>query len=149
MNPRALSLAALTILPLVAAGCFGRGSVMARRIEQGPPLAESGPAAYRLWHDGAGWHVRVHSDVVRRFHGVIEADDVRRLSGVDVPEDAVRVSRDRIAFSFLADEEAGFDFRADDCLDLSLYVDGDPRPLRVDIGRFGASPARVPYTVCR
>jgi hypothetical protein len=140
---------ALALFPLLALACFGRGSVMARRIDPGPPLGDSGPDVYRVWHDGAGWHVRVHSDVVRRFHGVIASDDVEKLRPVDIPDDALHVSRDRIAFSFLADEEAGFDFRSDGCLDVALYVDGDPRPLRVDIGRFGASPARVPYTVCR
>jgi hypothetical protein len=145
--PRLL-FAILPLLALTAACGFGRGSVHARRVDAGPPLAANDPDAYRVWHDGSGWHVRVHSDVVRRFHGVIATEDVARLQLVDVPEDAVQARRDTIAFSFLADEEAGFDFRSDGCLDLALYVDGDPRALRVEIGRFAASPPRVPYTVC-
>jgi hypothetical protein len=142
MKIRALAL----LLSLAAAGCgFSRGSVLARRVEAGPPLEDPGSEAYRLWHDGAGWHLRARSDVPRHFHGEISGADGATAQGV--PAEALRGGGGRVRFSFVAGEDAGFDFRGD-CVNVALYIDGDARPLRVFTGAFGAAPGRVPYRIC-
>ncbi|WP_242345589.1 hypothetical protein [Anaeromyxobacter terrae] len=139
--------AATALLLLLAGGCgFSRGAVLARRVEPGPPLEDPGSEAYRLWHDGAGWHLRARADLPRRFHGEI-AGASGRVTPQGVAPDAVSAGGGRIRFSFLAGDDAGFDFGGS-CVNLALYIDGDPRPLRVFIGAFGAAPGRVPYRVC-
>ncbi len=138
----------LALVPLALAGCFSRGAVLARRVDPGPPLVDTGGDAYRVWHDRAGWHLRAGSDVVRHFHGEIRGGDAGDVQRVDLPEDAVEDGRGRILFSFLADEEAGFDWKGGGCVSLALYIDGDARPLRVFVGEFGASPSRMPARVC-
>jgi len=147
MRRSAHSLVVLLSLPLVT-GCFSPGAVWADRIEPGAPLADPGPDAYRVWHDGAGWHLRVSSDVVRRFEGEIFGGDPRHLRLVNVPQDAVDTRGGGMRFAFLAVEEAGFDWRGDGCVSLALFIDGDARPMRVAVGAFGASPSRMPQTVC-
>jgi hypothetical protein len=142
-------LAAIAASSLLAS-CFSRGAVHSYRTEGGRPLADPGPEAYLVWHDGAGWHLRARSDTAHRFHGRVEGARVTHLAGL--PEEAVRAAEDdAIAFSFVADGpgEAGFDWRGDGCPDLSLYVDGEARPLRVFAGAYGASPPRVPFRICR
>lgn len=142
-----MSSRAVALVLLLSAGCgFSRGAVLARRVEEGPPLEDPGSESYRLWHDGGGWHLRARSDLPRRFHGEI-AGTGDRVSAVGVAGDAVSAGGGRLRFSFLAGDEAGFDFGGG-CVDLALYVDGDPRPLRVFIGEFGAAPGRVPFRVC-
>jgi hypothetical protein len=144
------SLRSLFVLlaPLALAGCFSRGAVWADRIEPGPPIAEPGPDAYRVWHDGAGWHLRVSADVVRHFHGSIHGGDTGQVKRIDVPEDGVYSRDGSLYFSFLANEEAGFDWRGEGCVDLALFIDADARAARVHLGAFGASPTHVPETVC-
>jgi hypothetical protein len=141
------SLAVALVIALTA--CFARGAVSARRIEDGAPIADPGPDAYRVWSDSSGWHLRVRSDVVRRFEGEIGVADGARVSLVHLPADAVARGGGRLRFSFLADGEAGIDWAGGSCVDLALYVDGDGRPLRTFVGAYGASPSRVPETVCR
>jgi hypothetical protein len=137
------------VLPLAVAGCFSRGTLLARgAIEPGPPLEDTGPDAYRVWHDFGGWHLRVNADVVRHFHGAIHGGDTRHVKLVDLPEDAVDTRTGGLYFSFLADQEAGFDWRGEGCVDLALYIDGHARTTRVLIGAYGASPTHVPETVC-
>jgi hypothetical protein len=141
------SLFVLLSLPL-ATGCFSRGAVWADRVEPGAPLVDPGPDAYRVWHDAAGWHLRVRSDVIRRFEGEISGGDTRHVQLVAIPANAVGTYGGGLRFSFLAAEEAGFDWRGDGCVSLALFIDGDARPTRVAIGAFGASPSRIPQTVC-
>ena len=142
------SLWVVVALPLATAGCFSRGAVYAERIESGAPLADPGPDAYRVWHDGAGWHLRVSTDVVRRFSGEIHGGDTRHVKLLDVPDDAVDTRGGGLRFSFLADDEAGFDWRGGGCVSLALFIDGDARTNRVLVGAYGASPSHVPQTVC-
>ena len=94
--------AATALLLLLAGGCgFSRGAVLARRVEPGPPLEDPGSDAYRLWHDGAGWHLRARADLPRRFHGEI-AGAGGQVTPQGVAPEAVSASGGRIRFSFLA-----------------------------------------------
>jgi hypothetical protein len=142
-------LVAALVASFLLASCFSRGAVHSYRTEGGRPLADPGPEAYLVWYDGEGWHLRARSDTARRFHGRVEGGRVTGLAGL--PEEAVRAEGDAIAFSFVAagPGETGFDWRGDGCPDFSIYVDGDARPQRVFAGAYGASPPRVPFTLCR
>ncbi len=153
MAARARSLLAVALL-LSVAGCirisFARGTVSTRRLEAGAPLVDPGPDAYRVWSDVSGWHLRVRSDVVRRFEGEIRGAAPAAVALVHLREDAVERRGDLLRFSFASAGEAGFDWKGDGrCVDLALYVDGDDRPLRTSVGAFGAMPARTPQRVCR
>lgn len=151
MAARARSLLAVALL-LSVPGClrvsFARGTVSTRRLEAGAPFVDPGPDAYRVWSDGSGWHLRVRSDVVRRFEG-----QVRGAGGavtlVHLREDAVERRGELLRFSFASRGEAGIDWKDGRCVELALYVDGDDRPLRSYVGAFGAMPARTPQRVCR
>jgi hypothetical protein len=149
MARSARSSLAVALVAAALTACFAQGAVSARRIEDGAPIADPGPDAYRVWSDRSGWHLRVRSDVVRRFDGEIGVADGARVSLVGLPADAVARGGGRLRFSFLAGREAGLDWAGGQCVDLALYVDGDGRPLRTFVGAYGASPSRVPETVCR
>lgn len=148
---RARSSFALLALALVAGGCYGPGAVHALRTDAGRPLETPDGDAFLVWHDAGGWHLRARAEHPQRFHGVVEADDVRGVSAVGVPADGVRAGDDAIAFSFVAGgaAEAGFDWQGGGCPSFALYVDDTARNLRVFAGRYGASPARFPFTICR
>jgi hypothetical protein len=109
---------------------------------------DPGPDAYRVWSDVSGWHLRVRSDVVRRFEGQIRGAE-GDVALVHLREDAVERSGGLLRFSFASRGEAGFDWKDGRCVELALYVDGDDRPLRSFVGAFGAMPARTPLRVCR
>jgi hypothetical protein len=146
MSARALAVLA----PLLLASCFSRGAVHSYRTEDGRPVADPGPGdAYLVWHDRAGWHLRARSDAGQRFEGLVESGGVRRVAPVGVAPDAVRAGDGAIAFSFEGGpgSEAGFDWQGG-CADFSLYVAGAARPLRVFAGAYGASPPRVPFSLC-
>ncbi len=141
-----MNVRAAVVLLCLAAGCgFSRGAVLARRVEAGPPIEDPGSESYRLWHDGSRWHLRARSDVPRRFHGEIAGAEGATAQGI--PADALSGGGGRIRFSFVAGQDAGFDFGGG-CVDVALHIDGDPRPLRVFVGAFGAAPGRVPYRIC-
>lgn len=135
---------------LLLSSCFSHGAVHADRTESGRPLADPGPEAYLVWHDGEGWHLRARSDVARTFQGHVDTGRLRGFASAGVPEGGVQAEGDAISFSFVTAgaREAGFDWRGRDCPQLSIYVDGDARPLRVFAGAYGASPPRVPFTIC-
>ena len=124
-----------------------RGTMSSERVERGAPLEDPGPGAYRVWQDGDGWHLRVTSEVPRRFHGRI-GSEVSRVRGHQLPEGAVAVTDGAVTFSFVASGEAGFDWGGSGCQEAALYVDGDARPLRVALGAWSAAPVRVPFRVC-
>jgi hypothetical protein len=138
---------------LALAGCFSKGAVHSYRTEPGPPVAPPDPEdAYVVWHDGAGWHLRARPGSGQVFTGLVESSGVRRVAPVGVAADAVRASRGAIAFAFafagdLGGGEAGFDWQGG-CADFSLYVDGDARPMRIFAGAYGASPPRIPFSLC-
>jgi hypothetical protein len=142
----ALLAATFTTLP----GCFlSPGTPLARRIDAGRPMEDPGPDAYLVWHDGGEWHLRVRSELGRVFHGRIDSGFFSRMRPVGVPDDAVEARSGWIAFSFLGSEhETGFDWSGFGCPELALYIDGDPRPLRVAAGAYAASPARTPFVLC-
>jgi hypothetical protein len=135
---------------LVLSSCyFARGSVNSGRTEPGRPIADPDPAdAYEVWHDHGGWHLRARSDAGRVFEGLV-LGNVRRVSPVGVAPEALRAAGGAVAFSFVpgAQGEAGFDWQGG-CAEFSLYVDGDARPLRIFAGAFGASPPRIPFSLC-
>lgn len=142
---------ALLSLALSSLACFSRGAVHSYRTEPGAPLVAPGPDdAYLVWHDAQGWHLRARSGAGGVFAGRVEADRVRRVAPKGVAPGAVRADGDVIAFSFPVDaatSEAGFDWEGG-CADFSLYVDGAARPLRVFAGAYGASPPRIPFSLC-
>jgi hypothetical protein len=146
MSHRAL---VAVVSALVLSSCyFARGSVNSGRTERGRPIADPDPAdAYEVWNDGAGWHLRARSDAGRVFEGQVVG--VRRVSPVGVAPEALHAGGGAVAFSFVPapQGEAGFDWQGG-CAELSLYVDGDARPLRIFAGAFGASPPRVPFVLC-
>jgi hypothetical protein len=147
MSTRMLAAAAAS---LVLAGCFSRGSVHSYRTEDGRPIAvEPGADSYLVWHDGAGWHLRARSETGRLFSGVVESSRIGRVAAVGVAPEALRAGGGAIAFSFSGTrgEEVGFDWQGG-CADFSLYVAGDARPLRVLAGTYGASPPRIPFSLC-
>jgi hypothetical protein len=136
---------------LVLAGCFSPGAVYTARTDEGRLLADPGPTdAYLVWHDPSGWHLRVRSDAGRTFAGQVEADRPITVTPVGLAPEALRASGHVIAFGFVADPlggEVGFDWQGG-CSFFSLYVDGDARPLRVLAGAYGASPPRIPFSLC-
>jgi hypothetical protein len=137
---------------LAVGGCFSKGAVHVYRTEPGRALADPGPDAYVVWADADGWHLRARSDVPRVFHGWIETGRVRGLQAAGTPASAVLTGGGGIAFSFVTDAstgEAGFDWRGSECPEFSIYMDGEPRTLRVFAGAYAASPVRTPFTLCR
>jgi hypothetical protein len=135
----------------VLLSCFSRGSVHTYRTEPGRPVATPDPDdAYVVWHDRAGWHLRARSEAGHLFEGMVEASRVRRVSPVGVDPAALRATDDAVAFSFVPQAgrgEAGFDWQGG-CAEFSLYVDGDARPMRIFAGAYGASPPRIPFSLC-
>lgn len=117
-----------------------------------PPPEDLAAEGYRIWQDGQGWHLRARSDLRRRFQGEVDAGwgqvtDFRPVGDVG---EKVRASPRTIAFDFFADAggERGFDWRATNgCNRFEVYIDGDARPLRVELPE-GESPARVPFALC-
>lgn len=146
----AAAMAGLLVLASGAGCSLTRGDGMAQRTVAGRPLVSPGAEAYLVWHDAAGWHLRARADVARRFHGDIETGSAERVTPVGgIAGDALVTGGDGIAFSFaLEGGEAGFDWRGDGCQAFALYIDGDERPLRVFAGALGASPAKVPFSLC-
>ena len=144
------ALAAVTC-SLLLAGCFSRGAVHTDHTEEGRPIvADPGPVeAYLVWHDPAGWHLRVRSDAGRTFAGLILVGGPRSVTPVGLGPEALHTRGDVIAFGFVADPggEVGFDWQGG-CAEFSLYVDGDARPMRVHAGAYGASPPRIPFSLC-
>lgn len=149
MSRPAFAVPAAAAAALLLASCFSRGSIHSYRTEAGRPHVDPGEA-YLVWQDRGGWHLRARSEVPHTFHGFIDAARVTRLAPAGLPEGAVTAQGGRIAFSFVTagGAEAGFDWRGTDCPELSIYVDGDDRPLRVFAGIYGAHPPRIPFTVC-
>jgi hypothetical protein len=150
MSRRALAVLAAS---LALSGCyFSRGAVLALRTDEGRAIAEPDPAeSYLVWHDPAGWHLRVRSFVPHRFEGLVVTGDARSATVVGVEPAAVRAAGTGIAFDILADPgagEVGFDWHGGGCAEFSLYVDGDTRPLRVFAGAFGANPSHIPFALC-
>jgi hypothetical protein len=75
---------------------------------------------------------------------------MRRVQPVGIAKEALRPGFGAVAFSFVGDPaagEAGFDWQGG-CADFSLFIDGAARPLRVFAGAYGASPPRVPFSLC-
>ena len=150
MSRRALAMLASS---LALSGCyFSRGAVLAHRTDEGRAIADPDPAeSYLVWHDPAGWHLRVRSEVEHRFEGLVVTGEARAATAVGVEPAAVRVGSGGIAFDLVADAgagEVGFDWPGSGCAEFSLYVDGDSRPLRVFAGAFGANPSRIPFSLC-
>jgi hypothetical protein len=139
----------IAVAALVLSSCyFARGSVNSGRTEPGRPIADPDAGdSYEIWNDGAGWHLRARSDAGRAFEGQVVG--VRRVSPVGVAPEALRAAGGAVAFSFVPGPqgEAGFDWQGG-CADFSLYVGGDARPLRIFAGAYGASPPRVPFSLC-
>jgi hypothetical protein len=142
---------AAALAPFLLASCFSYGAVHSYRTESGRPLADPGGAdAYLVWHDGASWHLRVRAEAAHRFTGRVEGARGASVAAVGVEPAALRTAPGAVAFSFVADPragEVGFDWKGG-CAELSLYVEGDDRPLRIFAGAFGASPPRVPFELC-
>jgi hypothetical protein len=138
----------LTLGFAMLTGCFlSRGTPLARRIEPGRPQADDGGEAYLVWSDPAGWHLRARTDgVPHRFHGVVGTSAVKP---VGIAPSAIAKHDGQVAFSFEATAgEVGFDWSGG-CAEMDLFVDGETRPLLVRVGAYGASPARIPFELCR
>jgi hypothetical protein len=151
MSRRALAMLASS---LALSGCYfsGRSAVLAGWTEEGRAVAAVlDPAeAYVVWHDPAGWHLRVRSNVARRFEGVVVAAGANGVTAVGVEPAAVRAAGSGFAFDLVADAgagEVGFDWRGG-CAEFSLYVEGETRPLRVFAGPLGANPSHIPFSLC-
>jgi hypothetical protein len=148
---RGVGVLVVGLLVLSGAGCsLTRGDGMAQRTIPGRPLVSPSTEAYLVWHDAAGWHLRARADVARRFHGEIETGGGTSVNPVGgLAKSAILTGGGGIAFNFALDgAEAGFDWRGDGCQAFALFIDGDVRPLRVFAGALGASPAKVPFSLC-
>jgi hypothetical protein len=144
---------AVLVSSLALAGCttFSRGAVSYLRTDEGRSIVDPDPAeSYLVWHDPAGWHLRVRSDTTRTFQGQVITEGARSVTAIGIGKDAVRAAGTGIAFEIVADGragEVGIDWQGG-CTEFSLYVDGDARPLRVFTGAFGANPTRIPFSLC-
>jgi hypothetical protein len=150
-----MSRAALAVLAssLALSGCwFSRGAVLALRTDEGRAIAQPDPGeTYLVWHDPAGWHLRVRSEAGHRFEGLVVTGGARSVAVVGVEPAAVHAAGDGIAFDIVAGPdagEAGFDWPGSGCTEFSLYVDGDARPMRVFAGAYGANPSHIPFSLC-
>jgi hypothetical protein len=138
---------------LALAGCttFSRGAVSYLRTDEGRSIVDPGPAeSYLVWHDPAGWHLRVRSDTTHTFQGQVITEGTRSVTAIGIGADAVHAAGGGLSFAIVADGragEVGFDWEGG-CTEFSLYVDGDFRPLRVFAGQFGASPTHTPFSLC-
>ena len=138
---------------LAVSGCYfaGRSAVLAGWTEEGRAIPAPDPAeSYQVWHDPAGWHLRVRSIVARRFEGTVVTTGASAMTVVGVEPAAVSVAGPVIAFDIVAKAEAGeagFDWDGG-CAQFSLHVDGDARSLRVFIGPLGANPSLIPFSLC-
>jgi hypothetical protein len=147
------ALVAVIASSLAVSGCYfgGRSAVLAGWTEEGRAVASPDPAeSYRVWHDPAGWHLRVRSDVGRRFEGIIATAGANAVTVIGVQPAAVQASGGGIAFDLAVDGgagEVGFDWRGG-CAEFSLYVDGDTMPSRVFAGPLGANPSHIPFSLC-
>jgi len=142
----------LATAAVVLTSCyFSRGAIISARTEEGRPLADPGPGdAYLVWHDRAGWHLRARSDVGHVFEGLVESGRLGAVERVGLAPEALRAGEGAIAFTFVPDPstgEAGFDWQGG-CAEFSLFMDGDPHPLRIFAGAYGASPPRIPFALC-
>ncbi len=146
---RALLVAVVPLLLIVS--CFSRGVIHSFRTEDGRPIADPGPGdAYLVWHDGAGWHLRARSDVGHVFEGLVESGQLGGVKRVGLAPEALQAGKGAIAFTFVPDAstgEAGFDWQGG-CAEFSLYMDGDSHPMRIFAGAYGASPPRIPFSLC-
>jgi hypothetical protein len=151
-----MAIARVLLLATLAASSachYARGIGLTSRMPAGRPLVSPGGDAYWIWEDSRGWHLRTTSDVPRRFRGVVESVDgsVTQVRPIGAARQGVSPGADAIAFDWESSgAEEGFDWRTSDgCARFDIYIDEEPRPLRVFLGAGEKSPERVPFAVCR
>jgi hypothetical protein len=111
-----------------------------------------------VWHDAAGWHVRVthRNDHLRLYTGTISTTGELRFQRVaDERGDRVRVGPDHHTLTFAFTNYGridGVDFQTAcaPSLAMSFKADGHELPAdRVNLGFFDRHPATVPFVVSR
>jgi hypothetical protein len=117
-------------------------------------------ARYGLWYEDGTWHLRTTAKKGHRFSGGVrvEGGEFTRLEPVKLDMEgtgadrfAWNAARNEIRFDFRTGGSVdGFDFKVDKQATLirfALGIDGDDRPNAIFVGRKGAHPAVVPFSL--
>lgn len=117
-------------------------------------------ARYGLWYEDGTWHLRVTAKKGHRFHGAVrvEGGQFSRLEPVKLDMEgkgadrfAWNAARNEVRFDFrTAGGVDGFDFQVDQQASVvwfGLGIDGEDRPGAVFVGRQGAHPKVIPFTL--
>ncbi len=126
---------------------------------QGRPWLHAGSrAGDYIWHDAAGWHLRVTHPGTRAvvFSGTIRSDEALTVKGVRLEsQDSFTVSSDKktVTYRFVNHGRVdGLDFRTDCAKHLSFggRMNGHRLPVgRIWIGHRAHHPLQNPFTVRR
>lgn len=156
----AISLLALVILNSCTRYEVGEGAPPPMQVgtvrAEGRPVFNAGfPASYWIWHDRAGWHLRVTTAGLRRqFSGTVESTTgfIESFHPASLElRDRVRVERNRlIRFDFWTRGDIdGFDWNTSSmCNNFNLYIDGAPHPERIFVGGFSDIPPSPTFQAC-
>jgi hypothetical protein len=117
-----------------------------------------GPAGDYIWHDDAGWHLRVtHADRTKAvFAGTIMATAPMTFHRVRLEKgDAVKVTPNHKAIAFLFGNDGGVDGIDIDAhcaasVRFAVTMNGHATPLsEIDLGQASAHPATDPFVIRR
>jgi hypothetical protein len=112
-----------------------------------PNLKPGAPAAYWVWRDGAGWHVRTTTaKTLQRFHGKITGD-ITSVTPVRIEmKDRLKSTSSWIIFAFdTAGHMDGFDFQANGCATFNLHPNNNKK---IYVGSSELQPSSHYFTLC-
>lgn len=149
MKKRWLVAAALSLLLAAPAA--------AKNDAKGMPAFKAGdPEAYFIWHDAAGWHLRVTTPKKRwhAFQGVVRtlSQAITDVKPTRAPLAAkLQTTGKAIHFDFEIFEGIdGFDWQTnEECLIVELRIDKQSMIERVHVGAKGETPLAMPFSACR
>ena len=114
---------------------------------QPPNMKPGAPAAYWIWRDANGWHLRTTTaKTLQRFNGKIWSD-VTEVKPVRLEmKDRLKASTKWVIFAFdTGGHMDGFDFRSNGCATFNLQQGGNKK---VFIGSGEVQPANNHFTLC-
>jgi hypothetical protein len=139
------------LVAVVVAGLAG--AALAKKNAAGQPAFKAGdPEAFWIWHDGAGWHLRVTTGKKRhKYHGLVrgeglaEAKATKKALGPNIT-----ATEKVVRFEFEAAEGTeGFDWKAaGPCTTYELKIDGQALPDKIHVGAHGETPSAMPFDAC-
>lgn len=113
-----------------------------------PNLKPGAQAAYWVWRDANGWHVRTTTAKnLHRFHGKVTGDIVNVKPVRTEMNDRMKSTKDWILFAFeTAGNLDGFDFTTNGCASFNLHANAGKK---IFIGASELQPTTNFFTLCQ